>query len=90
VGGDAIAALARGGLSCFRLAHAESAAQAALPPGLPAAVCSDPGQPQHMRCWAAIIMTGVSSALTLPVAHALARRGLAGPLLQVGWPILDD
>jgi hypothetical protein len=80
----------RGGLAGFRLAHAESAAQAAMPRGLPAAARPNPGLPQHMRCWAATIMVGVSNDLPLPAAHALARRDLVGALLQVGWSTLGD
>ena len=88
--GDAIAALARGGLGSFRLAHAESAAQAALLSDMPAAVRPDACQPHNMRRQAADIMAGVSAGLTLPAAFALADQGLVGLLLQVRWPVLGS
>lgn len=85
--GDAIAAVARGGLSCFRLAHVESEAQAAMPLDTPAAVRPNPCLPHDMRCSAANIMAGVCTGLMLPVAHALAKQGLVAPLLQVDLPM---
>jgi hypothetical protein len=88
--GDALAALARGGLACFRLAHAESAAQAALPPGLPAAARPNPRLPHDLRCRATNIMAFTHAGLTLPAAHLLAKRGLVGTLLQVTLPMLGD
>ena len=84
--GDAVAALVRGGLSAFRLAHAEAGARAALPPTARRAV--QPGDPeQHMtRSQATSILADVPQALTPLVSHKLAKQGLAGPLLEVGLP----
>jgi hypothetical protein len=78
---DAIIALLSGGLGSFWLAHAKSAAQKALRSAASAAAHAET---LETRRRAANTVGGVIGGLTRPVACALAKRGLVGPLLQLG------
>lgn len=81
--GDAIAALLKGGLGSFRLAHAEAAAQEALLSRGRGAAQLDPCRPRNARTAAVAIVQDTATGLTPVMARILAKRGLVGPLLQV-------
>ena len=80
---DAIAALVRASLGSFQLAHAEAAAQEALPSTATGAAELDTRRPGKVRNVAAIILSGVAVGMTQPAAHAVAKCGLVNPLLEV-------
>ena len=81
---DAVAALVRASLGSFQLAHAEAAAQEALPSTAAGAAELDTRRPGKVRNVAATILDGVAVGMTQPVACTLAKRGLVIPLLEVG------
>jgi hypothetical protein len=86
--GGVVTAMLQGGLGAFWLAHAEAAAQAALPATAP----GDEGKQRLavlvMRGQAANIIAGVTHSLRLPVhvLRSLAQPGLVARLLQVDPP----
>jgi hypothetical protein len=80
---DAVAALVRGGLGSLNLAHAECAAQLALPLETPQAAKPDLGKPYRARHMGADILALVTECLTPPISRALVRQGLVPALLQV-------
>ena len=86
--GNAVAAVVSGGLGSLQLAHAESAAQQMLATRCPQSLSPDPQKPYNTRRQAANILLGASQSLTPLVARSLAKKGLAGPLLQVRHPML--
>ena len=81
--GDALAALVRGSLGTLQLAHAEAAAQRALPSTAVGAGYPDPRQPFKTRRVAGDMLLHVSDIMTPHVSRTFAQRGLVPPLLEV-------
>ena len=86
--GDAIAALVRGGLGCYRLAHAESIAQLGLPAGTPRDAKPDSSKPHKTLRVGIDVMQRVSRLMTPLAARTLANPLSMGPMVKVSSPTL--